>query len=133
MCNPSCLPDGLQIRPTKSLALAPARPPEVNPMECERFLNLISARLDREIGADDLAELERHLETCPDCRAASEAFSLQHRELRGAFLERRAAAAGTAAATAARVHTAAAADRTGPRPPRRPGEGKQTWLWAAAV
>src|SRR5438552_3840470 len=102
-------------------------------MDCEHCLNLISARLDREIGTEDLAELERHLETCPDCRAAGEAFSLQHRELRGAFLERRAAAAETAAATAARVNTAAAADRSRPLPTRRPGQGGQTWLWAAAV
>jgi ferric-dicitrate binding protein FerR (iron transport regulator) len=102
-------------------------------MDCERCLNLISARLDREIGAEDLAELERHLETCPDCRAAGEAFSLQHRELRGAFLERRAAAAETATATAARVNTAAAADRTRPAPARPPARGNQAWMWVAAA
>ena len=38
-------------------------------MDCERCLHLISARLDREIGPDELAELQGHLDSCPDCRA----------------------------------------------------------------
>lgn len=42
-------------------------------MECERARALIDAYLDRELAVEVSAEIERHLETCPACRARYEA------------------------------------------------------------
>ncbi len=81
-------------------------------MDCERALNLISARLDHEIGPDDLSWLDTHLAECADCRATAASFALQHDELRSEFAPRRAAVAATAAQVAARVPS-------GPAPRRR--------------
>jgi anti-sigma factor RsiW len=38
-------------------------------MNCTRYRELISARRDGEITPDELAELEGHLQDCPDCRS----------------------------------------------------------------
>lgn len=38
-------------------------------MNCTRYRELISARRDGEITLDELADLERHLRDCPDCRS----------------------------------------------------------------
>src|SRR5271163_3569869 len=72
-------------------------------MDCERALNLISARLDHEIGPDDLSWLDTHLAECADCRVTAASFALQHDELRSEFAPRRAAVTATAAQVAARV------------------------------
>lgn len=37
-------------------------------MICERALELMSARLDGELAPDEVAELQAHLDACPDCR-----------------------------------------------------------------
>lgn len=38
-------------------------------MSCEKYLDLISARLDGELTTQEEAELTAHLQTCPACRA----------------------------------------------------------------
>ncbi|MDB5329929.1 MAG: putative zinc-finger, partial [Phycisphaerales bacterium] len=47
-------------------------------MDCEQSLNLLSARLDGEITAEESAALDGHLAACADCRAAGEAMAAQH-------------------------------------------------------
>ena len=37
-------------------------------MNCERALELISAELDGAVTQQERAELQAHLDTCPDCR-----------------------------------------------------------------
>jgi hypothetical protein len=81
-------------------------------VDCERALNLVSARLDREIRPDDAADLDAHLAACPACRAAEDAFRLQDGDLRRAFAPRRAAAERVAQAVIARLP----AGPTGPLP-----------------
>ena len=39
-------------------------------MDCDRFLELLSARLDGALTEEEERELEEHLTACPDCRAA---------------------------------------------------------------
>ncbi|MDB5293055.1 MAG: hypothetical protein JWL69_4296 [Phycisphaerales bacterium] len=65
-------------------------------MDCEQALNLLSARLDGEIAADESAALDAHLVGCADCRAAGEAMAAQHGRLVRAFAPRRRAAVGVA-------------------------------------
>jgi ferric-dicitrate binding protein FerR (iron transport regulator) len=65
-------------------------------MDCEQSLNLLSARLDGEITAEESAALDGHLAACADCRAAGEAMAAQHGRLVRAFAPRRRAAAGVA-------------------------------------
>lgn len=36
-------------------------------MDCEQVLKLVLQFIDRELGADEHAELERHLESCRSC------------------------------------------------------------------
>lgn len=52
-------------------------------MSCDRYLELLSARLDGELTDDGERELEEHLSVCPDCRAAG----AQLAALRDAFSE----------------------------------------------
>lgn len=52
-------------------------------MSCDRYLELLSARLDGELTQDEERELEEHLSVCPDCRAAG----AQLAALRDAFSE----------------------------------------------
>jgi len=40
-------------------------------MSCEEAINLISARIDHELSADDRLRLEAHLAECADCRATA--------------------------------------------------------------
>jgi len=42
----------------------------VKPLDCERYLELLSLRLDGELTAGEERELEEHLSGCPACRAA---------------------------------------------------------------
>lgn len=52
-------------------------------MNCERYLDLISARLDGPLSPQDEAELNAHLNTCPECRAIADDFSKMHSALTG--------------------------------------------------
>lgn len=52
-------------------------------MSCDKYLELLSARLDGALTQDEERELEEHLSVCPDCRAAG----AQLAALRGAFHE----------------------------------------------
>jgi len=62
-------------------------------MQCEDAINLISARIDGELSADDRSLLEAHLSECANCRAMAEAMQLQDAQLVRAFATRRKAAA----------------------------------------
>src|SRR5690348_2950629 len=96
-------------------------------MNCERAIELISARIDGELSAADEAALEGHLAECPACAAAAEAFELQDAELRHTFDQRR--------------HQAGAvAERVAGRLPRRPASrwkrlrrAARPYAFAAAV
>lgn len=52
-------------------------------MDCDRFLELLSARLDGALTEEEERELEEHLAACPDCRAVGAQLSA----LQGAFPE----------------------------------------------
>ena len=52
-------------------------------MSCERYLDLISARLDGPLSPADEAELTAHLNTCPECRAIARDLERVHAELTG--------------------------------------------------
>ncbi len=65
-------------------------------LDCEKALELMSAQIDRELGADDAARLTTHLADCPSCRATKEALIMQDAHLRQAFEPRQEAAAANA-------------------------------------
>lgn len=50
-------------------------------MSCEKYLDLISARLDGELTAQEQAELDAHLQTCPACRAIAKELEGMHSAL----------------------------------------------------
>ena len=50
-------------------------------MNCERYLDLISARLDGELTAQEEAELNAHLQECPACRAIAQDMNNVHSAL----------------------------------------------------
>lgn len=52
-------------------------------MECDKYMELLSARLDGALTEEEERELEEHLAVCPDCRAAG----AQLAALRSAFAE----------------------------------------------
>lgn len=52
-------------------------------MECDKYWELLSARLDGFLSAEEEGELDAHLAVCPDCRAAG----AQLAALQGAFAE----------------------------------------------
>lgn len=52
-------------------------------MSCERYLDLISARLDGPLSPADEAELTAHLNTCPHCRAIADDLANIHTSLTG--------------------------------------------------
>ena len=52
-------------------------------MECDKYWELLSARLDGFLSAEEEGELDAHLAVCPDCRAAG----AQLAALQGAFSE----------------------------------------------
>jgi diguanylate cyclase (GGDEF)-like protein len=60
-------------------------------MDCEKAGELISARIDRELGDADCAPLIAHLAECPACRAREEAYRRQDDALRDAFAPSRVA------------------------------------------
>jgi ferric-dicitrate binding protein FerR (iron transport regulator) len=90
-------------------------------MNCEQALGLISARLDRELAADDAVALDQHLAECLSCRATAEAFTLQDQELRQAFEPRRQAAAALARTVSTQLE---------PAPTKSPA---RRWLGPALV
>ena len=49
-------------------------------MACQRYYELISARLDGELSDGEERELEAHLKDCPGCRALAEQLSGLHEE-----------------------------------------------------
>lgn len=51
-------------------------------MNCDKYLDLISARLDGELTAQEEAELTAHLQTCPACRAIAEDLMGLHSALK---------------------------------------------------
>jgi diguanylate cyclase (GGDEF)-like protein len=65
-------------------------------MDCEQFLALISAKVDRSLREGERALLEIHLAECSSCSAALDDLSLQDRLLRLAFGARRRDAAAVA-------------------------------------
>src|SRR5690349_2994481 len=83
-------------------------------MTCDEAENLISARVDGELRADDPANvaLDAHLAECAACRAAAEAMLLQDAAIARAF----APARRSAADVAERVVAAALADDATPVP-----------------
>ena len=50
-------------------------------MSCDRYLDLISARLDGPLSQQDEAELTAHLNTCPHCRAIADDLANIHSTL----------------------------------------------------
>lgn len=101
-------------------------------MTCEEAANLISARIDGELAADDGAALDAHLAECAACRSAEEAAAVQDAALLRAFAPRRAAAADLAERVVAEV--------AGGRPRVRPARADRfrsrlaPWAgWAAAA
>ena len=65
-------------------------------MDCRQAANLIAARIDEELTADDAAVLEAHLAGCAACRAALEEAAIQDAQLVRAFAGGRADAAAIA-------------------------------------
>ncbi len=65
-------------------------------MQCEDALNQLNARADGELPVENSADLDGHLASCSECRAAAEGLSAIEAELRGAFTSRRDAAAALA-------------------------------------
>ena len=52
-------------------------------MDCDKYMELLSARLDGALTEEEEQELEEHLAACPDCRAVGAQLSA----LQGAFPE----------------------------------------------
>lgn len=50
-------------------------------MSCERYLDLISTRLDGELTAQEEADLTAHLQRCPACRAIAQDMQTLHSSL----------------------------------------------------
>ncbi|MBQ2202838.1 MAG: zf-HC2 domain-containing protein, partial [Oscillospiraceae bacterium] len=44
-------------------------------MNCEQIYELLSARLDGALSAEDEARVQAHLDACPDCRRLYEAMA----------------------------------------------------------
>lgn len=59
----------------------------VIPESCERFRGSVSLGLDGMLSTFETRLLERHLETCPDCRGFAAAVTQQATQLRTAPLE----------------------------------------------
>lgn len=85
-------------------------------MQCEEAVNLISARLDREIDPGDAHRLDAHLAECADCRATAEAMGIQDAQLSRAFAPHRDAATKVADRVAAELY------------PRRGRRGLSGWF-----
>src|SRR5262249_34525000 len=61
-------------------------------MDCTTAMDLISARLDRELAPGEVDPLDAHLRECPYCRELEDAFLAQDRRLRRGFAPDRQAA-----------------------------------------
>lgn len=53
-------------------------------MSCDKYLDLISARLDGPLSPEDEAQLTAHLNTCPQCRAIADDLAHIHSAMSGA-------------------------------------------------
>jgi len=93
-------------------------------VDCERARTLIDAYLDRELAVETSAELERHLETCADCRARYEARRALSAGLQNPALRR-------AAPERLRRQVAAAISSQAASAPSRPA--RRQWLQLAAA
>src|SRR5262245_44950097 len=80
-------------------------------MDCEQALNLISARIDREIDPSDDALLTAHLLECALCRSSAEAWQAQDVELRRAYAGCEAAGAAVAERVVAKLRALPESDR----------------------
>ncbi|HZU35594.1 MAG TPA: VIT domain-containing protein, partial [Gemmataceae bacterium] len=65
-------------------------------MHCNQAQDLLSARLDGELGPDELVLLNNHVQECAMCRTVAERMQQQHHELRRLYAPRREAAAAVA-------------------------------------
>jgi Putative zinc-finger/FecR protein/HEAT repeats len=83
-------------------------------MSCEDFVNLMNARVDGEIGADDAARLDAHLAECLQCRSASESVQSIDTDLRRSMVGRREAAARLAENVVATLRATSAPDPIAP-------------------
>ncbi|MBI4583168.1 MAG: FecR domain-containing protein [Planctomycetes bacterium] len=97
-------------------------------MNCDQAMNLINARIDRQIEPVEGAALDRHLEACPVCREAFCGLEAQDRELRRAF----AAPRENARKLAAKVLASLPETSRGRTPKRRPFRWLPIALAAAA-
>lgn len=79
-------------------------------MNCDKYLDLISARLDGQLTSQEEAELTAHLQTCPACRAIAKDMEGLHSAL---------AAVGEVDTPAELSQTVLAKIRTEKRPNRR--------------
>lgn len=91
---------------------------------CEEFLELVSAFVDERLEGGELLRLERHLESCPGCRAFEQDLRRFGELLQAAeaFRPLRRPPAGFAASVAARAAAGPAASTVpfpAPAPPRR--------------
>src|SRR5262249_21010965 len=75
-------------------------------MQCDDAQNLLNARADGELGADDEQALNAHLAECAQCQSAAEALKVVDTDLRRAFAPRRDAATRLAENTLATVRAA---------------------------
>src|SRR5690242_4339319 len=75
-------------------------------MKCEDVQNLLNARADRELRADDEHALNGHLAECDQCRSVAESLKVVDADLRRAFAPRREAVVRVAENTLAAVRTA---------------------------
>lgn len=74
-------------------------------MDCETAYNLISARIDGQIGSADSAALDAHLAQCPGCRSTLQALTAQDQALTAAFAPRKESAAAVAQRVISRIRT----------------------------
>lgn len=70
-------------------------------MHCDEALNLLNARADGQLAANQADLVDSHLAECAACRAAAEGLATINADLRQAFAPRRAAAAKVAERAAA--------------------------------
>lgn len=93
-------------------------------MSCEEFVDLLNARVDNEIGAEDAARLDAHLAECSQCRSAMEAVHSIDADLRRSMVGRREAAARLAENVGAMVRATSAPTPIAPAVSTAPH-----WAW----
>lgn len=97
--------------------------------DCDRALELISAKIDGELTGEEAAWLENHLEHCPDCRALAADFAALHQLLPALAPEPPAELKG-------RIMDAVRAEKTVPFPDparKKPRRRWKAWASVAAV